>query len=324
MTIQNRIDPASSLPLEELLNTLPGGFNAIEDIKERRNVINSLVRMMTAELPPIDNIVIEDRNIAAPDALLELVVRIYKPTGVSAGLPGIFFIHGGGMIMGSIETENHKAAMLCETIQSIVVSVEYRLAPENPHPAQVQDCYEALVWMSKNAAELGFDADRLAIVGGSAGGGLAIATALMARDQEFPKLSFQMANYPMIDDRNETPSSKEITDVGIWDRKANIEAWDWYLGGKNADEYAAPARAIDLSGLPPTFIDVGELDLFRDEDIEFAKRLLQAGVTTELHVYPGAYHASESFAPEAELSKQIWTKRIEALKRALNTNNNVL
>ena len=324
MTIQNRIDPASSLPLEELLNTLPGGFNAIEDIKERRNVINSLVRMMTAELPPIDNIVIEDRNIAAPDALLELVVRIYKPTGVSGGLPGIFFIHGGGMIMGSIETENHKAAMLCETIQSIVVSVEYRLAPENPHPAQVQDCYEALVWMSKNASELGLDTDRLAIVGGSAGGGLAIATALMARDQEFPKLSFQMANYPMIDDRNETPSSKEITDVGIWDRKANIEAWDWYLGGKNADEYAAPARAKDLSGLPPTFIDVGELDLFRDEDIEFAKRLLQAGVTTELHVYPGAYHASESFAPEAELSKQIWTKRIEALKRALNTNNNVL
>ena len=320
MTIQNRIDPASSLPLEELLNTLPGGFNAIEDIKERRNVINSLVRMMTAELPPIDNIVIEDRNIAAPDALLELVVRIYKPTGVSGKLPGIFFIHGGGMIMGSIETENHKAAMLCETIQSIVVSVEYRLAPENPHPAPVQDCYKALVWMSENAIELGLDTDRLAIIGGSAGGGLAIGTALMARDQEFPKLSFQMANYPMIDDRNETPSSKEITDVGIWDRKANIEAWDWYLGGKNADEYAAPARAIDLSGLPPTFIDVGELDLFRDEDIEFAKRLLQAGVTTELHVYPGAYHASESFAPEAELSKQIWTKRIEALKRALNPN----
>ena len=324
MTIQNRIDPASSLPLEELLNTIPGGFNAIEDIKERRNVINSLVRMMTAELPPIDNIVIEDRNIAAPDALLELVVRIYKPTGVSGGLPGIFFIHGGGMIMGSIETENHKAAMLCETIQSIVVSVEYRLAPENPHPAQVQDCYEALVWMSKNATELGFDTDRLAIVGGSAGGGLAIATALMARDQEFPKIIFQMANYPMIDDRNETPSSKEITDVGIWDREANIEAWDWYLGGKKADEYSAPARAINLSDLPPTFIDVGELDLFRDEDIEFAKRLLQAGVTTELHVYPGAYHASESFAPEAELSKQIWTKRIEALKRALNSNNNVL
>ena len=321
MTIQNRIDPASRLPLEELLNTLPGGFNAIKDIEERRNVFNSLSRMRTAKLPPIENIVIEDRNIAGPDGLLELVVRIYKPADVSGSLPGIFFIHGGGMIMGSIETDNLKAAMLCETIQSIVVSVEYRLAPENSHPAPVQDCYEALVWMSKNATELGFDTDRLAIVGGSAGGGLAIATALMARDQEFPKLSFQMANCPMIDDRNETPSSKEITNVGIWDREANIEAWGWYLGGKTADEYAAPARAIDLSGLPPTFIDAGELDLFRDEDIEFANRLLQAGVTTELHVYPGAYHASESFAPEAELSKQIWTKRIEALKRALKNNN---
>jgi acetyl esterase/lipase len=319
MTIQNRIDRASRVSLEELLKALPGGFNAIADIKERRNTVDSLLRMMIAELPPIENVVMEDRNIPGPDGSPEVGVRIYKPVDVSASLPGMFFIHGGGMIMGSIEGENLKAAMLCETIQAVVVSVEYRLAPENPHPAPVQDCYEALVWMSKNATELGFDPERLAIVGGSAGGGLAIATALMARDQEFPKLCFQMANYPMIDDRNETPSSKEITDVGIWDREANLEAWDWYLGGKPADEYAAPARAKNLSDLPPTFIDVGEIDLFRDEDIEFATRLLQAGVTTELHVYPGAYHASEAFAPDAELSKQIWAKRIEALKRALKT-----
>ena len=319
MTIQNRIDRASRVSLEELLKALPGGFNAIADIKERRNTVDSLLRMMIAELPPIENVVMEDRNIPGPDGSPEVGVRIYKPVDVSGSLPGMFFIHGGGMIMGSIEGENLKAAMLCETIQAVVVSVEYRLAPENPHPAPVQDCYEALVWMSKNATELGFDPDRLAIVGGSAGGGLAIATALMARDQKFPKLCFQMANYPMIDDRNETPSSKEITDVGIWDREANLEAWDWYLGGKPADEYAAPARAKNLSDLPPTFIDVGEIDLFRDEDIEFATRLLQAGVTTELHVYPGAYHASEAFAPDAELSKQIWAKRIEALKRALKT-----
>lgn len=319
MTIQNRIDRASRVSLEELLKALPGGFNAIADIKERRNTVDSLLRMMIAELPPIENVVMEDRNIPGPDGSPEVGVRIYKPVDVSGSLPGMFFIHGGGMIMGSIEGENLKAAMLCETIQAVVVSVEYRLAPENPHPAPVQDCYEALVWMSKNATELGFDPDRLAIVGGSAGGGLAIATALMARDQEFPKLCFQMANYPMIDDRNETPSSKEITDVGIWDREANLEAWDWYLGGKPADEYAAPARVKNLSDLPPTFIDVGEIDLFRDEDIEFATRLLQAGVTTELHVYPGAYHASEAFAPDAELSKQIWAKRIEALKRALKT-----
>ena len=321
MTIQNRIDAESSIPLEALLNTYPGGLNAIKDIEERRNVLNYLIRIRTVGLPQIENVVIEDRTIASPDGLLEITVRIYKPTDFSESLPGIFLIDGGGMIMGSVETENIKAAMLCKTIHCVVVSVEYRLAPENPHPAPVQDCYEALVWMSKNAKEIGLDTDRLAIVGGSAGGGLAIATSLMARDQEFPKISFQMANYPMIDDRNETPSSKEIINIGIWDREANIEAWDWYLGGKKADEYAAPARAIDLSRLPPTFIDVGELDLFRDEDIEFANRLLQAGVTTELHVYPGAYHASESFAPDAELSKQIWNKRIEALKRALKNSN---
>ena len=277
MTIQNRIDAESSIPLEALLNTYPGGLNAIKDIEERRNVLNSLIRIRTVGLPLIENVVIEDRTIASPDGLLEITVRIYKPTDFSESLPGIFLIHGGGMIMGSVETENIKAAMLCKTIHCVVVSVEYRLAPENPHPAPVQDCYEALVWMSKNAKEIGLDTDRLAIVGGSAGGGLAIATSLMARDQEFPKISFQMANYPMIDDRNETPSSKEIINIGIWD--------------------------------------------FRDEDIEFANRLLQAGVTTELHVYPGAYHASESFAPDAELSKQIWNKRIEALKRALKNSN---
>jgi acetyl esterase/lipase len=121
----------------------------------------------------------------------------------------------------------------------------------------------------------------------------------------------------MIDDRNQTPSSHEITDIGIWDRAGNLEAWDWYLGGKPADGYAAPARAEDLSGLPPTFIDVGELDLFRDENMTFAARLLQAGVPTELHVYSGACHGSEIFAPEAALSAAIWSHRIKALKRAL-------
>ncbi len=123
--------------------------------------------------------------------------------------------------------------------------------------------------------------------------------------------------YPMIDDRNTTASSHEVTGVGIWDRAGNLEAWSWYLGGEAADEIAAPARAEDLSGLPPAFIDVGEVDLFRDEDIVFANRLMQAGVATELHVHPGAYHASETFAPEAPLSQRIWTLRIDALRRAL-------
>ena len=126
-----------------------------------------------------------------------------------------------------------------------------------------------------------------------------------------------MAIYPMIDDRNETGSSHEITDIGIWDRAGNIEAWQWYLGDGKPDQYAAPARAEDLSGLPPAFIDVGTIDLFRDEDIAFATRLMQAGVPAELHVYPGAYHGAETFAPDAPLSRLIRGRRIDALRRAL-------
>ncbi|MGH3247782.1 MAG: alpha/beta hydrolase fold domain-containing protein [Trebonia sp.] len=169
----------------------------------------------------------------------------------------------------------------------------------------------------EDAAELGFDPGRLAVYGGSAGGGLTIAVVLLARDRGFPAIRFQMPIYPMIDDANETASSHEITDIGVWDRAANVEAWQWYLGGGKPDQYAAPARAEDLSGLPPAFIDVGTLDLFRDEDITFAMRLMQAGVPTELHVNPGAYHAAEILAPQAALAGQIWERRFGALRRAL-------
>jgi acetyl esterase/lipase len=319
MDIRDRIDTESRGPLDEMLAETPGGFNAIKDIRERRQKLEEQQQKWAKDQPPNENVVTEDREIPGPENAPPVGVRIYRPKAASGVLPGIFFIHGGGMIMGSVEGENLKATELCESIQAVVVSVEYRLAPEHPHPAPVQDCYAALKWMAQNADELAFDVDRLAVVGGSAGGGLTIATTMMARDKGFPRICFQMPLYPMIDDRNETPSSYEIMDVGIWDREGNVEAWQWYLGGKPADDYAAPARAENLAGLPPTFIDVGELDLFRDEDIQFAARLIQAGVPTELHVYPGAYHASEVFAPEAALSQSILARRTEALLRALKS-----
>ena len=170
---------------------------------------------MVAELPPNENMVIEDREIPGPEDAPSVGVRIYRPKAASGVLPGIFFIHGVGMIMGSVEGENLKATELCEAIQAVVVSVEYRLAPEHPHLAPVQDCYAALKWMAKNADDLAFDPNRLAVVGGSAGGGLTIATTMMARDKGFPRICFQMPLYPMIDDRHETPSSYEIMDAGI-------------------------------------------------------------------------------------------------------------
>jgi acetyl esterase/lipase len=315
MSRRDLIDPPSRIPLDGLLEVMPGGFNAIPDIAVRRATLD---QMFAAQAPPANpNVTTQDRSVAGPEGAPDVMVRIYRPVGASDPLPGIYYIHGGGMVMGTVTGEDATAAMFCEQVGAVVVSVEYRVAPEHPHPAPVEDCYAGLLWTAANAGELGIDPQRLALYGGSAGGGLVLGCALLARDRGGPALRFMMPIYPMIDDRNETPSSHEITDIGIWDRDGNIEAWSWYLGGKPADQYAAPARAADLSGLPPAFIDVGAVDLFRDEDIAFAQRLMQAGVPTQLQVNPGSYHGSEIFAPDTELSRRIWASRIDALRRAL-------
>ena len=317
MPQHDNIDAESLAPVAALYEALPGGFNAIPDIHARRETLNGMLKAMTADLPPNENVVVEDRTVPGPEGAPEIGVRIYRPANATGVLPGILFIHGGGMVLGNLDSDHLTAVMLCETIGAVMVSVDYRLAPENPAPAAIEDCYAGLQWMAANADELGFDLARLALFGLSAGGGLAIATALVARDRSGPALCFMMPIYPQIDDRNETASSREIVDIGIWDRAGNIEAWEWYLGGQPADQYSAPARATDLAGLPPAFIDVGDRDMFMDEDVEFANRLQDAGVPVELHVYPGAYHASEVFAPTAELSQRIWAARIAALQAAL-------
>lgn len=316
---RDRLDPASREPLEMLLQAIPGGFNSIPDIVERRAVVDGLLAAQMAEVPPNDRVVTVDRVVPGPTGAPDVRLRVYTPVDATGlELPAVFYIHGGGMILGSIEANELTCAMLCENLNAVVISTDYRKAPENPHPAQSEDCYAGLAWTVAHAGELGIDTGRLALFGGSAGGNLAIAVSMMARDKGGPSISFVMAPYPMIDDRNETPSSSEITEVGIWDRAGNIEAWGWFLGGAQADGYAAPARAADVSGLPPMFMDVGDMDLFRDEDIAFAARLLQAGNPLEFHVYPGAYHASEVFAPTADLSQRIWGTRLAALNRALH------
>ena len=315
MSRRDLIDPESRIPLEQLLEALPGGFNAIPDIVARRAAVTGLLAMM--ELPPNPRVAQQDRTVAGPAGQPDISVRVYRPVDATGPLPGIYYIHGGGMVLGDVAGEDANASMLCDQVNAVVVSVEYRLAPEHPHPAPVEDCYAGLVWTAAHAAELGIDPDRLSIYGASAGGGLALGTALIARDRGGPTLCFMMPIYPMIDDTNSTPSSHEITDIGIWDRDGNREAWAWYLGDGQPDPYAAPTRAPDVSGLPPAYIDVGTVDLFRDEDIAFAQRLMQAGVPTELHISPGSYHASELFAPEAALSQRIWARRLEALRRAL-------
>ncbi|MET8007814.1 alpha/beta hydrolase [Nonomuraea glycinis] len=315
MSRRDLIDPASRIPLDAMRAMMPEGLQSIPDITERRAAAAAMA--LAVEVPDNPNVTKEDRTVPGPDGAPDITVRIYRPIDQAGPLPGLYYIHGGGMILGDLTSEDNVATKICDAVGAVVVSVEYRLAPEHPHPAPVEDCYAGLVWTAKSATELGIDPQRLAIYGGSAGGGLTIGTALLARDRGGPALSFMMPIYPMIDDRNETPSSHEVTDIGLWDRATNIEAWAWYLGGKDADQYAAPARAEDLAGLPPAYLDVGTVDLFRDEDVAFAQRLMQAGVPTELHVHPGSYHASEMFAPEAVLSQRIWAHRLDALRRAL-------
>lgn len=313
MSTRDRVDPESRIPLEGLLQVMPGGFNSIPDIVQRRAVLSQ----MLAATPVPENPNIEISNHVAPGPVGDLAVRVYSPKNVTKPAPGLVYIHGGGMIMGGLDGEDGTCQMMADQLGAVIASVDYRKAPENPYPAAPEDCYAAASWVFENAAHLGIDAGNIGLYGQSAGGGLTIAVAMMARDRGGPKFKYMVPIYPMIDDRNESASSKLVTDVGIWDRAGSIEAWGWYLGGNPADQYAAPARATDVSGLPPAYIDVGELDMFRDEDIDFVKKLSEADVAVEFHLWPGAYHASEVFAPEAKLSARIWDSRIAGIKRLM-------
>ncbi|MET7334164.1 alpha/beta hydrolase [Nonomuraea sp. NPDC005650] len=299
------------LPAFDTANLTP------EELPGHRAQINAFL----AAAPSADtDVVIEDRHVPGPDGAPDVRVRIYRPAAGGVGRPGLYWIHGGGMIIGTPEIDEAMMIGYVEELGCVAVSVDYRLAPENPHPAPVEDCYAGLVWTAKAAEELGIDPARIAVGGASAGGGLAAATVLLARDRGGPDVAFQLLVCPMLDDRNLTPSSHEFTEAVVWDRSANLFGWTALLGDRigtdDVPPYAAPARATELAGLPPAFIDVGELEVFRDEDVDYALRLSQAGVSTELHLYPGAFHGFDGMVPDAELSKRARAARLAALKRA--------
>ena len=246
-------------------------------------------------------------------------LHVWRPVA-QAGAPtaAILHIHGGGYVGGSAESMAFLLAPIVAATGCPVVSVSYRLAPETAHPGPVEDCYAALTWLHGNAAVLNVDPARIGIMGESAGGGLAAALSLLARDRgEYP-IAFQQLIYPMIDDRTCTRDGHGCTGEFIWTPHNNRFGWSSLLGhepgGDGVSPYAAAARAEDLSGLPPTYISVGALDLFLEEDLEFARRLLAAGVPTELHVYPGAFHGFE-LRGEAAVAKQANATRLAALQR---------
>ncbi len=280
-----------------------------------REMLAGLVEQMAALLPPTD-VAIEERMIPGPDGDIRVV--IYQPP-TAAPRPGLLWIHGGGYIVGDARDDS-SCVPHAEHSGCTVVSVDYRMAPEHPAPAGTEDCHAALLWMVEHAEELGIDTDRLAIGGASAGGGMAASLALMNRDRNGPALKLQLLIYPMIDDTHETPSGHFVTHPNVWNRDVSMKAWQMYLGdnyGGDVSPYAAAARATDLSNLPPAFITVGTMDLFRDEDIDYAKRLLAAGVPTELQVYPGCFHGSEGVAPQAAVSQRMRQGYLDAVKRAI-------
>jgi len=298
--------------LREAFARLPE-FHLPEDLeKARRNPM--------PEYQPSPEVIISDHTITGAGGQ-PMLVRIYQPASRdSSQRPAVLWIHGGGYVMGHPGYDDNLCRDFVLAAGCVVVSPDYRLAPEHPYPAGLEDCYSALVWMTESAKELSIDLRRVAIGGASAGGGLTAALALLARDRGGPSICFQMPLYPMIDDGNTTPSSYEITDARVWNRENNIAAWKMYLGdleGADVPPYAAPSRAAELAGLPPTYTCVGQLDPFRDETIEYVARLARAGVDVEFHLYPGCYHAFEHADPNAETSQRCRNEYVQAMARAL-------
>jgi len=266
-----------------------------------------------------DKVAVFDRTISGADGR-DMLLRVYEPADRDLEeAPALLWIHGGGYVMGHPGYDDNLCLSMAEAAGCVVFSPDYRLAPEHPFPAGLEDCYATLCWIHRSAESLGIDRQRVAVAGPSAGGGLTAALSLLARDRGGPSICFQMPLYPMIDDRNITPSSREITHPAVWNEYNNIAAWEMYLGGRKDDvpPYAAPIRAADLTGLPPAYTCVGQLDPFRDETLEYVARLSQAGVDVEFHLYPGGYHAFEIAAPDAEISVRARNEYIQALTRAL-------
>ena len=264
---------------------------------------------------PVEGVTITKKQIRSPEG--EVIVYVYQPEKTIQNKPGILWTHGGGFIMGN--AENDFAAEFSKELNATVVSVDYRLAPEHPFPAGLNDSYAALLWMVEHAEELGIDTGRVAVGGDSAGAGMAACLALRNRDEKGPEIALQFLLYPMLDNLHDTPSGF-IENYPVWNRQTSFNAWEMYLDGTpgiKASPYASAARAQDVRGLPRTFITTGTVDLFRDEIIDYAQRLMAAGVNTQLAVFPGMYHGGQAFVPNAKVSQRMKNTYITALKDAL-------
>lgn len=286
-----------------------------------------LLRVMRATprtpLAPED-VRIGEVTIPGTDGAPATTARVYRPREVDPDAtpsPALLWLHGGGFLIGSPEQDEASSIGFVRELGITVVAPRYRLAPEHPSPAALQDAYSALAWLSASAPGLGVDPARIAICGASAGGGLAAALALYAHDRGEVRPAFQLLVYPMLDDRTVTRSEHRVAGVRAWTPKSNRFAWTSYLGARpgspGVSAYAAPARRDDLTGLPPAWIGVGSNDLFHDEDLEYARRLRAAGVACELLVVDGAFHGFDAIMRTAGVSRDFWRTQAETLRGAL-------
>ncbi len=300
MDVRSLVDPAYKSLVEQMAAN-PADWSNPAKVRADR-------RALTPPAPIPDTVAWQDHDAPGPEGAPPVMVRLYRPKNQSGALPCIYWIHGGGYMGGTADGANETASEWAIDLNCVVASVEYRLAPENPYPAPIEDCYAGLYWLTKNAADLRIDPHHVLIGGGSAGGGLCAALALLVRDRKELQISHQVLVYPMIDDRRTSASSQ--WDTWVWTKHSNETGWKAYLGdlfGKDdVPAYAAPSRATDLRGLAPAYILVGSLDLFLSEDIDYAERLLEAGVSTELHIYAGGPHGFDvpALGGKAELGRR--------------------
>lgn len=324
----------SGHPLESLLDSelLPykcrenTSFDIWENIVAGREAAEAAARQMLSQHPPVEHIYQRDILIPGPEDN-PIRLRLLKPEHLQAPMPTLLWMHGGGFVMGSLDMDTAYLQQLCTEASCAIVTVDYRLAPEAPFPAALEDCYAALAWICSHGADWGLDDGRIAVGGLSAGGGLAAGLCLYARDRGNSPIKYQLLICPALDDRNITASSHMALAGLAWDRRNNINAWGAYLEGRVPEEqvyreqvspYAAPARVEDLTNLPSAFISVGSVDLFMDENIAYARQLIACGVKADLHVYAGAFHGFECIASGSAIAKRANWQIAKALRHALS------
>lgn len=288
---------------------------AVGDVAGRRAAAEPWFERLLGAAPPPEDVERSDHFCRSHDGG-SVRLRWYRKREAPLSGAAAVYMHGGGMIMASLDAYDGHVARYVSASGIPILAVDYRLAPEHPHPTPVEDCYAALVWLDREAANLGLDPDRIAVMGDSAGGGLAAGTAILARERGGPRVALQILVFPMLDDRTVGPDPA-LEPFVSWTYDDNVTAWRALLGdmaGGEVDAAAAPGRVEDPAGLPPAYLEVGELDVFRDEVVEFARRLGRAGVRTELHVHPGAPHDFDLLAPEADVSRRAVADRIRVLR----------